>query len=255
MDVMQQLEQVNVKAQEHVAKGGKENEFIQKYFPEIREFGAVRTALDEGIRGGGFKRAMAEAESVNADTVRSDAKGYLGSEEGVAANQRSRQLGEERQNASYYAPLNRIKREQTILMRQSHELEKPETVGEAIMTHYGELRGYGNREEQQLRKRTAYDLTSQLQLTKQGREYLSQQFGYDKTGGGRTEGKVSPDSDERTMGAAAQKLAEIKQELMHANQQRAHANQQRDQAQRNRVDHPIPLVRAPQDRGGVRMGG
>jgi hypothetical protein len=253
MDVMQQLDQIDKKAQAHVAAGGKENEIFQKYFPEIREFGAVRTAVNEGIRGGGFQRAMAEAESIDAGTVKRDIADYRGGEEGVAANQRSRDLAESRQNASYYAPLKRIQREQAILMKQSHELEQAESPGDAFLTRLAELRGYGTREEQQLKKRTAYDLTSQLRLTKQGREYLSQQFGEHKMGGGRGEGRVAPDADERTMGAAAQKLQEIHQALERGNHQREHANQQRE---RHAAAQQAPVMaHPPMVRGGVRFGG
>jgi hypothetical protein len=254
MDVMQQLDQIDKKAQAHVAAGGKENEVYQKYFPEIREFGAIRTAVNEGIRGGGFQRAMAEAESIDAGTVKRDIAEYRGGEEGVSARGRSQEIAEKRQNASFYVPLRRIQQEQRNLMLQSHELEQTETPGEAFMTWQAEKRGYGTREEQQLKKRTAYDLNTKLMATKQGREWLTREFGHDRVGGGREQGRIAPNADERDMARGAQMAQKIHDELVKANQQRAHANQQRERAMEHR-DAPVPRVVPPQVHGGVRMGG
>lgn len=239
MDVMQQLEQIDKKSQEHVKAGGKEGEFIAKYFPEIREWGAVKTALNEGLRGGGFQRAMAEAETVNAETADAETKIYKSGREGVAASQRSRLLAEKRQNASFYEPLKQVQREQLILMEQSHELESPESVIDAIMTGRAETNGLGNREQQQLKKRTAYDLNSRLQMSKQGREWLTQEFGRDKMGGGREPGVLAPDASDRDMARAAQMLEKIAQ--------------QNERARNQHVDRPVPLVNPPQARGGVRQ--
>lgn len=243
MDVMQQLEQINVKAQEHVAGGGKENEFIQKYFPEIREFGGVRTALDEGIRGGGFKRAQVEAASVNADTVRSDIRGYKGSVEGKSAGARSQIVADERQNASFYEPLKQIQREQEALLLQSHELERPESWAESIMTKEGQIGGWGDRKEQQIRKRTAYDIDSRLMMSGEGRQWLTTEFGHDKMGGGREQGHLAANASERDMGRAAQILDKI-------HQQGENAARQREQLAARQRPHPPVLAHPPMaDRG------
>jgi hypothetical protein len=250
MDVFQQLEQLDIKAQEHVAKGGKEGEFIQKYFPEIREFGAVRTALNEGIRGGGFQRAQAEAASVDAGTADAATKAYMGGEVGVRNRQNSALLAEKRQNAAFYEPLKQVQRDQLLLMEQSHELEIPEGMVDAFMTGKGEAHYQGTRAEQQLRKRTAYDIDSRLMNSEKGKRWLTQQFGHDKLGGGREQGHLAPNADERTMAQAAQILKQIHAESIKANRLAEARNDRL--ANPAPLAHPTPLVQAPMNRGGIR---
>ena len=237
MDVMQQLEQVNVKAQEHVAGGGKEGEFIQKYFPEIREWGAVKTALNEGIRGGGFQRAQAEAASVDSGTADAETRQYKGGREGVAARQRSELLATDRERAAQYEPLKQRQRDAAIALHGSGELEMPENVMNAMLTGSGSMVGMGDREKQQVNKLTATNLNQGLMGYGEGRQYLSDKYGHDRMGGGRDIGAISGSAPEHEMAEAARLLERLAKAA---------------EATRERGDVPTQLVAPPQARGGVR---
>jgi hypothetical protein len=237
MDVMQQLEQINVKAQQHVAGGGKEGEFIQKYFPEIREWGAVKTALNEGLRGGGFQRAQDEAASVNETTAQAETVRYQGGREGIAARQRSELQATDRERAGKYEALRQIQRDQAIALHGSGELELPENVMNSILTGSGSLTGMGGRDLQQVNKLTATRLNQGLEGYAEGRQYLVDKYGTDKMGGGREPGKIRDTTPEAQMAEAARLLERL------ANAAEARRNN----------PAPTPLVNPPQARGGVRQ--
>ena len=58
MDTFEQLEAVQRAADRATARGEDEGQFLESHgFSEIRMYGGIRTALDSGLRGGGFARA------------------------------------------------------------------------------------------------------------------------------------------------------------------------------------------------------
>lgn len=174
MSVFEQIEQVQKKSEEFAASGqGSENEFLSKHFKDIREFGAARTAINEGIRGGEIKRAQAEAASVDASTVRAGAKAYRGSEAGGVTGQKSRVEAARLEAAAKYENLRKMELDAQESLAVGGELEKPEALLDAILTKSGEEFGQGGRDEQEVMRTVIVNLKQKLSRYREGREWLA----------------------------------------------------------------------------------
>lgn len=171
MDVFQQLDQIDKAAAANKAAGGDEGEFLSRYFQDVREWGAARVALNEGLRQGGFARSAAEASTVGAGTAAGQSREYLGGQEGVAAAGRSRLLGTNREQAGKYAPLRQLQMEALTQLVSSGDLEMPENAMNAILTGASSFQ-QGSREESETRALVGHNLRNRLGGYREGREYL-----------------------------------------------------------------------------------
>ena len=173
MDLNQQLLAVDNAVKQHVAAGGDEGQFLSKYFQDIREWGGISTAINEGIRGGGFQRAQQEAASVNAETARQATIAYQQGQEGRAARDRSEVLAIQRESASKYAELRHIEMESRKAVLVGGELEVPENMVESFLTQgYGAILGQGSRQEQEERAETGRMIQERLMRSPEGWKYL-----------------------------------------------------------------------------------
>ena len=152
MGYRQQVEAIDKAVRAPTAGGGDQGEFLSKYFKDIREWGAIQTALNEGIRGGAFQRAEQEAAGVDAGTVRSEIARHKRSQEGRAAMDRSNEVAAMRERAGNYVELRHIQSEVRQAQVASGDLEVPEGMIGAYMTGgYGAVYGMGSRQEQEER--------------------------------------------------------------------------------------------------------
>jgi hypothetical protein len=230
----------------HVAGGGDQAEFLGRYFKDIREWGGIQTAINEGIRGGGFQRAQAEAAGITAETARQQTREYLASEEGVAQRDKGEIIATQRERASKYAYLCHIQRQATQALIASGKLEEGEGIVQAILTGKGMEAFQGDLKEQEVRRETARMLTEQLRSFAGGREYLR----YRQTTGdqyynlmesrwvSKTE-RIEPTPNEGKLAEAANELKRLR-EL---------AERQRDKQE------SAPLVRPAMPASRTRMGG
>jgi hypothetical protein len=200
MDIFQQLEAIDKAVAENREKGGDEGAFLSKYFQDVREWGGARTAINEGIRQGGFARSEAEAQSVGAETAEAEQKKYLGGQEGRAASDRSELIRTQRERAGKYVELRHMQSEATRALVGSGELEVPEDMWNAIQSGAEASFGHGSREEQQVRKLTASNLNMGLSGYSKGREYLAEK------------GSLGGASDEARLGEAANLLRDLRDE-------------------------------------------
>lgn len=241
MDINQQLIAVDKAVKAHVAGGGDQGEFLSKYFKDIREWGAVSTAINEGIRGGGFQRIQGEMAGVNAETARKETIDYLGSEEGRTAKDKSEEIAITRERSAYYNELRHMQREARHAIITGGELEIPEGQVESFLTRRGEEWGQGGRFEQTERAEVGRMLRERLSGSREGRKWLFDHSGGAVKGLRGTEreraevaGKAifNRATDEKTLADAANALKRIADQ---AERQRAMPNARPPMAQGNGV--------------------
>ena len=154
MNTFEQIEAVQRAADKATAAGQDEGEFLTQHgFGEIRQYGGLRTALDSGLRGGGFARARAEADRVNAGTLEADRQSYLAGQEGGSQRDRGLVEAARLERANRYAALQRYRRQAELSVEGSGELEQGEGLG-AVATYFGRRWGMGDRREQEVRAET-----------------------------------------------------------------------------------------------------
>lgn len=259
MDVFGQIQAVDKAVKAHVAKGGDQGEFLSKYFKDIRDWGGMQTAINEGIRGGGFRRAENEAAGVNAETARKETVRYLGSEEGRAAKDRSEETAVGHERAAHYVGLRHMQSEARKALISSGRMELPEGMVDSFLTRRGEAWAQGGRFEQEERAEVGRMLRERLLGSHEGRRWLIDHGGpagagwYQATERQRAErsgqaifNRATP---ENTLGDAAALLDRIQKTL-------EHQNRLIEQDMKQNGTRPMPNARPPMAVGnGPRMGG
>jgi hypothetical protein len=178
MDTFEQLDAVK-KAME---ASPNEDDFLDKYFPEIRQYGGSKTAIEAGIRGGAFARARKEAglgepgaREKFAKKVQDEAEGYRKSELGTDEAQNAEIIRAQREQAAKGVALRRFRKEAEIAVEGSGELKHGEGIYGAIVTGIGEhVYGMGDRRQQEINKITGENIRQGLQGYQAGREFLEQ---------------------------------------------------------------------------------
>jgi hypothetical protein len=229
MDFFQQLTQIDKKVKEATAAGQDQGQFLSKYFKDIREWGGISTAINEGIRVEGFQRAQQEAEGVNAETVDRERHKYLAGQEGRAARDRARETAIARERAGRYAELRHWQSKARKSLVSSGDLEIPEGMVETFLTKGGAAFGQGLREEQEERALVAKDLRERLSGAAQGRVWLDRDSHALQLACSRT-------VPEATLAAAANELKRIR-EMME--------RQEKERGQRQQPPISAPPPRPP----------
>jgi hypothetical protein len=172
MDFMQQVRAVEKSASAVGAAGGDEGEFLSNYFKDIRQFGAVRTALG-GVRGKSPEMIQAEMAGVNEGTVNADILGYRTGEEGRAQAAASRETQAKLEQASNPGRLlvQEMRARASTSLEASGELNKGEGLG-AILTNAGRMWGLGDRKAQEETALVGAELRQRLEGYAGGRKYL-----------------------------------------------------------------------------------
>lgn len=172
MNFRQQLAAIDQAVQKHVAAGGDQGEFLSKYFQDIREWGGISTAINEGLHGGAFQRAAAEAATVNAQTAEAATQKYRQDQEGRAAIDRAEEIAAARENSGRYVELRHIQSEARKAILAGREMEIPEGMMDAFLTRKGEEWKQGGRFEQAERRTVGHILRQKLLMSHEGRRWL-----------------------------------------------------------------------------------
>jgi hypothetical protein len=178
MNVWQQIEQVQKAADEARARGEDEGEFLSAHgFAEIRQYGGIRTALNSGLRGGGFERARREAgdRMEMAERLRSEFRSYVdSSEEGGYTSDKAALQAAQLGRAAREQEWQKFKRRAAVAVASSGEIESSESDINAFITGHG---GSGmSRAQQEAHAEAARQLHMALEGSEAGRRYLAQPY-------------------------------------------------------------------------------
>lgn len=170
------LEQVQAVDKSATASGD-EGAFLNKFFPDIRGFGGVRTALNAGTRGGGFARVARDMAGVNDQAITGVIQDYLGGEEGKAQANASREQQARLEQAA--SPGMRLLAEARARASTSLEsaggLNQGEGLFGSIFTAAGQAAGYGDRKQQEETALVGTELAQRLSGYPGGREFMKRE--------------------------------------------------------------------------------
>lgn len=237
MSFMDQVKAVDRSASAVSAAGGDEGEFLSKYFKDIRQFGAVRTALNAGTRGGGFARSERDMAKVSEEAINRDIQDYLAGEEGQAqsANSRETQARLEQASSPGALMLQAARKRASTSLEASGDLNRPEGLFGSIFT----ATGRGSRKEQEETALVGTELRQRLEGYKGGREYLAQQ---DSMLGGSLMNPMSAVTGLGTRGTPESKLVEAFNKLAELQKQQIKATQD---LKGNGSNVPVPAPGKP----------
>lgn len=172
MSFMEQVRAVEKSATAVGAAGGDESEFLSKHFKDIREFGAVRTALG-GVRGKSPEMVQAEMAGVNAGTVNADIGAYRAGEEGTAQTNASREIQArlEQSSGPGMRLYNEARAKASASLESSGDLNKPEGWMGAMFT----ASGRGDRKSQETTALVGDELMKRLEGSERGRQWMKDQ--------------------------------------------------------------------------------
>ena len=183
MNIYQKIKAFTKASDEFVAGGGSRSEFTQKYFPEIREFGAVETAIQKLEKEGGGERALGEMSRENVDTAKASMATYLASEEGRATMKESYALAAEQNVAARNQTMLQAEHDVRKWQADSGDLDRPNTYVEAMFSKVGQWWTTKDAKELDYRMRMGQIAAAKLETVPGGEEWMHEQgvtpgFGY-----------------------------------------------------------------------------
>lgn len=189
-----------VAAIEEIAKseGVSESEVTGRYFNEIREYEALRAHVVRGQRGGLYARARERQRTMTSTRAEQQVREFQASPEGSAQRQSAATDRAKFERAQVYEHLTAARRASAIDVIRAGEIELPENPIGAIVTSKGQSYGQGNRFEQETERITLQNVTQQLQMYEEGRDWL------------RDHGPLSIMSPEPVKAAAVNLLEELR---------------------------------------------
>lgn len=171
MNFFEQLGAVNKTALDVKASGGDEAQFIQKHFPEVRQFSAVRTGIGAGIRGKTLERVGEETKKETFETVLEKGRIHKLGEEGqhvsALSDQQAAQAEAGAKQAAYEDA--RIRAETTI--DASGEMAKPEGWIQSMLTARA-TSTQGDRRQQAITRLQGLELAPRLRGSEEGRKFM-----------------------------------------------------------------------------------
>jgi hypothetical protein len=185
MDIFQQIE-ASMKAAE---KSGDEDQFIDKYFSEIRQYGGFKTAVGAGIRGGAFDRARKEAglggpggdqaaRAKFAKRVEGEAETYRQSELATEESGNARITAAQREQAAKGVNLRKFRKDAEAAVEGSGMLKSRAGLLESAGTMVGQhVYGLGDRKQQAVNDIAGENIRMGLQGYPQGRKFLESDSG------------------------------------------------------------------------------